>query len=85
MKGSKQKQVPEVETEDTRESIEELSTIFSTANFECHQDENKDSMALDDDGIDLDIGMYVHEFTEYLIHLILSKAFDGDVLCHPFI
>ncbi|KAG5245445.1 syntaxin-binding protein [Salix suchowensis] len=34
MKGSKPKQVPEVETEDTRESIEELSTIFSTANFE---------------------------------------------------
>lgn len=55
MKGSKPKQVPEVETEDTRESIEELSKIFSTVNFECHHDENKDSMAMDDDGIDLDI------------------------------
>ena len=64
MKGSKPKQVPEVETEDTRESIEELSKIFSTVNFECHHDENKDSMAMDDDGIDLDIGMYVHKFTE---------------------
>ncbi|XP_039061499.1 uncharacterized protein LOC120205741 [Hibiscus syriacus] len=32
IKGSK-KHSPEMETEDTRESIEELSTIFSTANF----------------------------------------------------
>ncbi|KAJ4837935.1 hypothetical protein Tsubulata_022530 [Turnera subulata] len=54
IKGSKPKQGPEVETEDTAESIGELSMIFSTANFEC-QDENKDNMATDDDGIDLDI------------------------------
>ncbi|CAK7355561.1 unnamed protein product [Dovyalis caffra] len=54
MKGSKPKQVLEVEPEDTRESIEELLMIFSTANFECNE-ENKDNMAMDDDGFDLDI------------------------------
>ena len=35
IKGSKPKQVPEVENEGTKESIEELSVIFSTANFVC--------------------------------------------------
>ncbi|XP_022740862.1 uncharacterized protein LOC111292647 isoform X2 [Durio zibethinus] len=53
IKGSK-KHVPEVETEDTRESIEELSTIFSTANFPCEV-ENRDNQAMDEHEINLDI------------------------------
>ncbi|XP_007046503.2 PREDICTED: uncharacterized protein LOC18610648 isoform X2 [Theobroma cacao] len=53
MKGSK-KHVHEVETEDTRESIEQLSTIFSTANFPCEV-ENRDNQATDEDEVDLDI------------------------------
>ncbi|XVF16029.1 hypothetical protein REPUB_Repub09cG0206400 [Reevesia pubescens] len=57
IKGSK-KHVPEVETEDTRESIEELSNIFSTANFPCEVDNNQavdeDEIGLDIDDIDLD-------------------------------
>ncbi|XVF18147.1 hypothetical protein REPUB_Repub10bG0187200 [Reevesia pubescens] len=50
----KQKHAPEMETEDTRESIEEISTIFSTANFPCEV-ENRDNQAVDDDEIDLNI------------------------------
>ncbi|KDP43769.1 hypothetical protein JCGZ_22396 [Jatropha curcas] len=54
IKGSKPKQVSEVETEDTKESIEELAIIFSTANF-ASETENSNNMAMDTDGIDLDI------------------------------
>ncbi|XP_065855738.1 uncharacterized protein [Euphorbia lathyris] len=58
IKGSKPKQVPEVETEDTRESIEELTLVFSTANFACDAEDNNntatDAMDLDIDDIDLD-------------------------------
>ncbi|GMI68258.1 DUO1-activated WD40 1, Tomosyn-like [Hibiscus trionum] len=53
IKGSK-KHAPEMETEDTRESIEELSTIFSIANFPCEV-ENKDSQTADEDEMDLNI------------------------------
>ncbi|XWS42234.1 hypothetical protein CRYUN_Cryun17cG0150600 [Craigia yunnanensis] len=53
IKGSK-KHVPELETEDTKESIEELSTIFSNANFPCEV-ENRDNQAVDEDEIDLKI------------------------------
>ncbi|KAB2094907.1 hypothetical protein ES319_A02G191900v1 [Gossypium barbadense] len=51
--GSK-KHAPEMETEDTKESIGELSTIFSTTNFPCEV-ENKDNQAVDEDEIDLNI------------------------------
>ncbi|XP_048230318.1 uncharacterized protein LOC8281313 isoform X2 [Ricinus communis] len=54
IKGSKPKQVSELETEDTRESIEELPAIFATANFACDV-EDSNNMAVDTDGIDLDI------------------------------
>ncbi|KAJ9146863.1 hypothetical protein P3X46_029081 [Hevea brasiliensis] len=54
IKGSKPKQVSEVETEDTKESIEELSMIFSTANFACNA-ENSNSIVIDTDRNDLDI------------------------------
>ncbi|XVF62302.1 hypothetical protein PTKIN_Ptkin08bG0206500 [Pterospermum kingtungense] len=53
LKGSK-KHMPELETEDTKESIEELSTIFSNANFACEV-ENRDNQAADEDEVDLDI------------------------------
>lgn len=51
--GSKAKNVPEIETEDTKESFEELSTIFSTANFTVDA-ENTDEQARDEDELDLD-------------------------------
>ncbi|CAB4264151.1 unnamed protein product [Prunus armeniaca] len=51
--GSKAKNVPEIETEDTKESFEELSTIFSTANFTVDV-ENTDEQARDEDELDLD-------------------------------
>ena len=47
--------MPGVETEDTKESIEELSIIFSNANFLCEV-ENRDNQAVDEDEIDLNIG-----------------------------
>ncbi|KAE8010739.1 hypothetical protein FH972_007078 [Carpinus fangiana] len=52
--GSKAKHVPHVEIEDARESIEELHTIFSTANFPSDT-ENRDNLVTDEDEIDLDI------------------------------
>lgn len=36
MAGSKTKQAPDIETEDAKESVEELSVIFSASNF--HRD-----------------------------------------------
>ncbi|PRQ47203.1 putative transcription factor WD40-like family [Rosa chinensis] len=53
--GSKGKNVPEMENEDTKESIEELSKIFSTANFQFDA-ENTDNQAMgeDDDQLDID-------------------------------
>ncbi|KAL6274225.1 hypothetical protein ACE6H2_024917 [Prunus campanulata] len=51
--GSKAKNVPEIETEDTKESFEDLSTIFSTANFTLDA-ENTDEQARDEDELDLD-------------------------------
>ncbi|PQQ02003.1 uncharacterized protein Pyn_28589 [Prunus yedoensis var. nudiflora] len=51
--GSKAKNVPEIETEDTKESFKELSTIFSTANFTLDA-ENTDEQARDEDELDLD-------------------------------
>ncbi|XP_059438419.1 uncharacterized protein LOC132171187 [Corylus avellana] len=52
--GSKAKHVPHVEIEDARESIEELHTIFSTANFPS-ETENRDNLVTDEEEIDLDI------------------------------
>ncbi|KAF5735885.1 hypothetical protein HS088_TW14G00014 [Tripterygium wilfordii] len=60
MKGSRAKHVPGVEIEDTRENIEELAVIFSTANFsnDADNDENTtvdyDESELNLDDIDLD-------------------------------
>ncbi|KAH9662356.1 Lgl C domain-containing protein [Citrus sinensis] len=60
LKGNKTKQAPDVEREETWEIIEELATIFSTANFQCDSEntvnldleEDEDLLNIDD--IDLD-------------------------------
>ncbi|KAF3440877.1 hypothetical protein FNV43_RR19163 [Rhamnella rubrinervis] len=55
--GSKAKPVPNMEKENARESIEELSTIFSTANFPLDT-EDKDNVTInnqDEDEVELDI------------------------------
>ena len=54
--GSKGKNVPEMENEDTKESFEELSTIFSTANFQLNA-ENTDNLAMGEDDDELNIGI----------------------------
>ncbi|KAJ8763993.1 hypothetical protein K2173_004864 [Erythroxylum novogranatense] len=54
IKGGKSRQVLEMETEDTKESIEELAVIFSTENF-ARNDENKDTIVADNDETELDI------------------------------
>lgn len=74
--GSKAKPLPEVETEDATESIKELYTIFSTVNFPSDT-ENRDNLVMDEDDIDLDIGMIfmfiTYLFTGFqLIRLILD-------------
>ena len=46
-----------METEDTRESIEELSTIFSTANFPCNSNDNTNNLGMEEDEDELNIGM----------------------------
>ncbi|KAK2657637.1 hypothetical protein Ddye_010689 [Dipteronia dyeriana] len=43
IKGGKSKQAHDVKKEDTRESIEKLSTIFSNANFPCDSDDNSNN------------------------------------------
>jgi hypothetical protein len=69
--GSKAKHVPQVEIEDARESIEELHTIFSTANFPSDA-ENRDNLVTDEDEIDLDIGMNF---------MLIIYFFNGHCLC----
>lgn len=62
--GSKPKNVPEIETADPRESIEELSAIFSTANFRVDA-ENTNHQAVDDDDLQLDLGMHMTNIIQY--------------------
>ncbi|KAG5134466.1 hypothetical protein JHK82_025654 [Glycine max] len=52
--GSKEKHAPILETEDTKESILELSAIFSNENFPCDAD-NNDNLTVDEDEIELNI------------------------------
>ncbi|XP_073219915.1 uncharacterized protein [Cicer arietinum] len=52
--GSKEKHVPPMETEDSRESIQELSVIFSNENFPCDVD-NNDNLTIDEDEVELNI------------------------------
>lgn len=66
--------MPEMETEDTRESIEELSTIFSNANFPWEV-ENRDNQAADEDEIDLAIGKYVLEIIIFYVVGISSSTY----------
>ena len=56
--GSKEKHAPILETEDTTESIQELSAIFSNENFPCDAD-NNDNLTVDEDEIELNIGKKV--------------------------
>ncbi|KAK4261998.1 hypothetical protein QN277_027615 [Acacia crassicarpa] len=52
--GSKEKHVTLLETEDTKESIQQLSVIFSNANFPSDGD-NKDNLTMDVDELELNI------------------------------
>ncbi|KAL2348696.1 hypothetical protein Fmac_002696 [Flemingia macrophylla] len=51
--GSKEKPLPLMEKEDPKESIRELSAIFSNANFACNEIDDKPTM--DDDVLELNI------------------------------
>lgn len=57
-----------METEDSKESIQELSVIFSDENFPCDVD-NKDNLTVDEDELELNIGIKVPYkcATEYYI------------------
>lgn len=58
--GNKAKQAPDVEIEDTRESVEQLSVIFSSSNF--HGDikiiEGSEKLVANEDKSVLDIGIH---------------------------
>ncbi|KAK9285876.1 hypothetical protein L1049_025077 [Liquidambar formosana] len=54
LKGSKAKHVPDTEAEDVKESIEELSMIFSIANFPSEA-ENRDDLTADEEEVELNI------------------------------
>lgn len=56
--GSKEKHAPILETEDSKESIQKLSAIFSTENFPCDAD-NNDNLTVDEDELELNIGTEV--------------------------
>lgn len=62
--------------EDTRESIEELSMIFSTANFACDVEDSSNATP-DADGIDLDIGIYTSSWIVFWFgshYKVISKT-----------
>ncbi|RVW32909.1 hypothetical protein CK203_088042 [Vitis vinifera] len=54
IKGSKTKHVPDMEAEDAKESIEELSSIFSVANFPLYAGKG-DNLDMDEEEVELDI------------------------------
>lgn len=56
IKGSKPKHEPEAEPEYARESFEELSTLFSVANFPL-ESESREYIPTDEDDGELDIGL----------------------------
>lgn len=60
-KSAKARNGHEVETEDCRQSIEELSTIFSTSNFSMDV-ESEEKKAMNDEDEDLDIGNFFLPF-----------------------
>ncbi|KAK7379694.1 hypothetical protein VNO78_34383 [Psophocarpus tetragonolobus] len=51
---SKEKHAPILETEDSKESIQELSAVFSNENFPCDAD-NNDNLTVDEDDLELNI------------------------------
>ncbi|CAJ1942207.1 unnamed protein product [Sphenostylis stenocarpa] len=51
---SKEKHAPILETEDSKESIQELSAIFSNENFPCDAD-NNDNLTVDEDELEISI------------------------------
>lgn len=59
--GSKEKQVPLIETEDSKESIQELGVIFSNENFPSDAD-NNDNQTVDKDELELNIGKKVPKY-----------------------
>ncbi|XP_027348737.1 uncharacterized protein LOC113860236 [Abrus precatorius] len=52
--GSKEKHVPIMETEDSKERIQELSLIFTYENFPCDTDSNS-NLTVDEDEVELNI------------------------------
>lgn len=60
-----------MEKEDPRESIEELSTIFSTAKVPVDADQDKDNLAMNEDEVELDIGI----FSKWHFHSFNSEYF----------
>lgn len=78
--GSKEKHAPLAETEDSKESIQELSAIFSNENFPCDADNNNDNLTVDEDDLELSIGRKVSCIcaTEYYIALKKDREF---VIC----
>lgn len=54
IKGSKPKHEPETEHESARESFEELSTLFSVANFPFETETQEYNLTDDDDDLDID-------------------------------
>lgn len=77
--GSKAKNVPEMETEDTKESIEELSTIFSTANFPFDA-ENTENKAMDEDDDQLDIGICLYDCDGENITIYLFNEWSFEMI-----
>lgn len=80
-KGTKSKNGLEVETEACRQSIEELSTIFSTVNFPTDT-ETEEKKIMNEEDVDLDIGISFLQSLSFLFNFINSL---GIFLRFPFI
>lgn len=71
IKGSKAKPDHITDAEDVRRGIEELSTIFSVANFPLEPD-CQENYTMDEDEVELDIGIYVRPPDLYSCFHILA-------------
>ena len=62
-----------MEAEDAKESIEELSSIFSVANFPLYAGKGE-NLDMDEEEVELDIGMYIPQIYVFLLDTSILKC-----------
>lgn len=75
-KSAKSRNGHEAETQDCRKSIEELSTIFSIANFARDVETEEKKIVNEEEDDDLDIGMFFSVFESLKVSLSIYQFFS---------